>query len=190
MRNKPEAAPLVAKFRAKNYEPEGITFPTYIAVQVWAAAVEKAGTLELDPVIKTLQTNQFDTLLGRIGFDAKGDVTGYEPFVWYVWKGGHYRAAGPGEADRVRQRCSPEQANFGDDVGKTREVGSYQPNPCGDLERKPSFSAPFAHEALLQRTLWDGIGGALRCSGHSRRSTASPGKNSFYQKGDITLQGL
>ena len=95
LRNKPEAAPLVAKFRAKNYEPEGITFPTYIAVQVWAAAVEKAGTLELDPVIKTLRTNQFDTLLGRIGFDAKGDVTGYEPFVWYVWKGGHYEPLGP-----------------------------------------------------------------------------------------------
>jgi hypothetical protein len=90
LRNKPEAAPLVAKFRAKNYEPEGITFPTYVAVQVWAEAVERAGTLELDAVIETLRSHKFETLFGLIGFDAKGDVTGYEPYVWYVWKSGHY----------------------------------------------------------------------------------------------------
>ena len=97
LRNKPEAAPLVAKFRAKGYEPEGITFQTYIAIQVWAEAVEKAGTLELDAVIQSLRTHQFDTLFGRIGFDAKGDVTGYEPFIWYVWKGGHYAPVDPAE---------------------------------------------------------------------------------------------
>jgi branched-chain amino acid transport system substrate-binding protein len=97
LRNKREAAPLVAKFRAKNYEPEGITFPTYIAVQVWAEAVKKAGTLELDAVIETLRTSQFDTLFGTIGFDGKGDVTGYEPFVWYVWTDGKYVPVEPGK---------------------------------------------------------------------------------------------
>jgi branched-chain amino acid transport system substrate-binding protein len=95
LRNNPEAAPLVEKFRAKGYEPEGITLPTYIAIQVWAEAVEKAGTLKLDAVIESLRTNRFDTLLGQIGFDAKGDVTGYEPFVWYTWKGGHYEPLDP-----------------------------------------------------------------------------------------------
>jgi branched-chain amino acid transport system substrate-binding protein len=34
--------------------------------------------------------NEFDTVLGRIGFDAKGDLTGYETFVWNVWKDGKY----------------------------------------------------------------------------------------------------
>jgi branched-chain amino acid transport system substrate-binding protein len=92
LRNKPEAAPLVAKFRAKNYEPEGITIPTYISVQIWAEAVEKVGTLELNPVIDSLRTNQFDTLFGTIGFDEKGDVYGYEPLVWYVWQGDNYVA--------------------------------------------------------------------------------------------------
>ena len=29
----------------------------------------------------------FDTGLGRIGFDDKGDVTGVDSFVWYVGKG-------------------------------------------------------------------------------------------------------
>jgi branched-chain amino acid transport system substrate-binding protein len=97
LRNRPEAAPLVAKFRAKGYEPEGITLQFYIAMQVWAQAVEKAGTLELDAVIESLRTNQFDTLLGTIGFDAKGDVTGYDPFQWYIWKGGQYAPAEPAE---------------------------------------------------------------------------------------------
>jgi branched-chain amino acid transport system substrate-binding protein len=92
LRNQPEAAPLVAKFRARNYEPEGITIPTYVSVQIWAEAVEKAGTLELDRVIDSLRTNQFDTLFGTIGFDEKGDVYGYEPLVWYVWQGGNYVA--------------------------------------------------------------------------------------------------
>jgi branched-chain amino acid transport system substrate-binding protein len=97
LRNKPQAAPLVAKFRAENYEPEGITLPTYIAVKVWAQAVEKAGTLELDAVIEALRTSQFDTLFGEIGFDEKGDVYGYETLVWYVWHQGDYAPVGPAE---------------------------------------------------------------------------------------------
>jgi branched-chain amino acid transport system substrate-binding protein len=90
LRSEPTAAALVAKFRAQGYEPEGITLQNYVALRVWAEAVEAAGTLELDAVIKALRTNQFDTLFGTIGFDAKGDVTGYEPFEWYIWKGGQY----------------------------------------------------------------------------------------------------
>ena len=43
-------------------------------------------------------------MLGRIGFDDKGDVTGYETFVWYVWKDGKYApvepASSPSETDR------------------------------------------------------------------------------------------
>jgi hypothetical protein len=34
--------------------------------------------------------SRFDTVLGRIGFDQKGDVTGYDTYVWYVWKGGEF----------------------------------------------------------------------------------------------------
>ena len=36
--------------------------------------MEKAGSLELDAVVKTLRSDEFDTVLGRIGFDEKGDV--------------------------------------------------------------------------------------------------------------------
>jgi branched-chain amino acid transport system substrate-binding protein len=57
---------------------------SYAAVEVWAQAVAKAGTFEPRAVAKALRTHDFDTVLGRIGFDERGDVYGYEPFTWYV----------------------------------------------------------------------------------------------------------
>ena len=83
------AREVVDKFRAQDYEPMGYTLYTYGAVQVWAQAVEKAGSLELDAVVKTLHSDEFDTVLGRIGFDEKGDVTA-SGYVWYVWKNGEH----------------------------------------------------------------------------------------------------
>jgi branched-chain amino acid transport system substrate-binding protein len=40
-------------------------------------------------VIGALRSNQFDTVLGRIDFDEKGDLT-QQSWTWYVWKGGEY----------------------------------------------------------------------------------------------------
>ncbi|MEE9589638.1 MAG: ABC transporter substrate-binding protein, partial [Hyphomicrobiaceae bacterium] len=71
------------------FEPVGYTLYAYGAVQVWAQAVAKAGTFELDAVIEALQSHQFDTVLGKIGFDEKGDIT-TAGFIWYVWKNGAY----------------------------------------------------------------------------------------------------
>jgi branched-chain amino acid transport system substrate-binding protein len=80
------AADVVARFHAQGYEPPGFTLYAYAAVQVWAQAVEAAGSLDLDAVIKVMHSRQFDTVLGQIGFDAEGDVTGFEPWGWYVWQ--------------------------------------------------------------------------------------------------------
>jgi branched-chain amino acid transport system substrate-binding protein len=89
----PEAAEFAAKFTEGLRPP----FTTYAAFQVWAQAVEIAGTFETKAVAETLRAGEFDTVLGRIGFDEKGDVTGYEPFVWYVWKNGRYAPVEPGK---------------------------------------------------------------------------------------------
>jgi branched-chain amino acid transport system substrate-binding protein len=94
-RQDPEAAAVVAKFRAANFEPLGGTLNGYATVQVWAQAVEQAGTFELEPVAQTLRSKQFETVLGTIGFDPKGDVTGYDTFAWYVWKDGEYTPVDP-----------------------------------------------------------------------------------------------
>ena len=87
------AAPVVAEFRAEGYEPEGFTLYGYAVVQVWAQAVEKAGTFEAGAVVEALRHNEFDTVLGRLGFDEKGDVTGVNSFIWYVWSDSGYHPA-------------------------------------------------------------------------------------------------
>jgi branched-chain amino acid transport system substrate-binding protein len=89
LRRRAEAAPVVERFRASGLEPEVWTLYTYGAVQVWAQAVEKAGSLELQAMIASLREHQFDTVLGPIDFDDKGDVT-VQTSVWYVWRGGNY----------------------------------------------------------------------------------------------------
>ncbi len=85
----PVAKPVVQKFLKQGYKPEGYTLYSYGTVQVWAQAVEKAGSARLDAVAKVLKSSQFDTVLGRIGFDAKGDVTA-PGYVVYEWKQGKY----------------------------------------------------------------------------------------------------
>ena len=87
-RMNPSAAQVIANFKAQNYETESYTLYTYGAVQVWASAVKRADSTDLAEVVKVLRATQFDTVLGKIGFNNKGDVTapGYD---WYVWsKGG------------------------------------------------------------------------------------------------------
>ena len=88
-RKNPVAAPVVAKFKAQNYDPEGYTLYTYGAIQAWAQAVTKAKSFKTRQLIKTLRANKFDTVLGKIGFDKTGDVTA-PGYVWYVWKDGKY----------------------------------------------------------------------------------------------------
>ena len=90
-RGRAEAAPVVERFRASGYEPEGggFTLCTYGAVQVWAQAAEQAGTLELPAMIASLREHRFDTVLGPLEFDDKGDLT-IQPSIWWVWRNGTY----------------------------------------------------------------------------------------------------
>jgi branched-chain amino acid transport system substrate-binding protein len=89
------AASVVAKFRAEGYEPEGYTLYAYAVIQVWAQAVKIAGSFAADAVVDALRHNEFDTVLGRLGFDDKGDVTGVDSFIWYVWQDGGYAPVDP-----------------------------------------------------------------------------------------------
>jgi branched-chain amino acid transport system substrate-binding protein len=88
-RKNPAAAGVVKKFRAQKYEPEGYTLYTYGAIQAWAQAVTKAKSTNWKKVADTLRKNKYDTVLGKIGFDKKGDVTA-PGYVFYVWKDGKY----------------------------------------------------------------------------------------------------
>jgi branched-chain amino acid transport system substrate-binding protein len=88
-RQRAEAAPVVERFRASGFEPEGYTLYAYAAVQAWAQAAEHAGSLELQAMITSLREHQFDTVLGPIDFDEKGDLAVQNP-VWWVWRDGNY----------------------------------------------------------------------------------------------------
>jgi branched-chain amino acid transport system substrate-binding protein len=88
-RNMPSAQAAVAEFKAQGYDPEGYTLYTYAALQVFAQAADKAKSVKADDVAKALRANRFDTVIGQIGFDAKGDVIGPD-YVVYVWKDGKY----------------------------------------------------------------------------------------------------
>jgi branched-chain amino acid transport system substrate-binding protein len=88
-RRNPQAAAVVERFRAENFEPAGYTLLSYCAVQVWAQAIGKASSLEPKAVIAALHEQQFDSVIGRVDFDEKGDLTN-QSWVWYVWRGGEY----------------------------------------------------------------------------------------------------
>lgn len=89
-RKNPAAAAVVDRFRAAGIEPEGYTLYTYAAIQAWAKAAEEAGSADSPAVAEALRRASFDTVLGRLGFDQKGDVTGIDGFVWYEWSKGTY----------------------------------------------------------------------------------------------------
>jgi branched-chain amino acid transport system substrate-binding protein len=91
-RNLPSAKDVVDEFRKAGFEPEGYTLSTYAAIQVWAQAVAKAGTTDAKKVADALRSQSWDTVIGKLGFDAKGDLTS-STYVWYVFKGGKYSEA-------------------------------------------------------------------------------------------------
>jgi len=88
-RRNPEAAEVVGRLRAENFEPEGYTLYAYGAVQTWAQAVIFAEELSPEAVSDGLRANRFSTVLGEIGFDENGDVTA-PSYVWYRWTNGDY----------------------------------------------------------------------------------------------------
>ncbi len=83
------AKPVVDKLLAAGKTAEGYALYTYAAIQAWKTAVETAKTTDYDPVVKALDDGEFDTVLGKLSFDDKGDVT-LPGYVFYEWKDGKY----------------------------------------------------------------------------------------------------
>ena len=88
-REKPTAKAVVETFRKAGYEPEGYTLYTYAALQIWADAVKQAKSTDAAKVAEVMRKGNYDTVIGKIGFDAKGDVTS-PAYVWYKWHNGQY----------------------------------------------------------------------------------------------------
>ena len=96
-RKKPTAAAIVQKFKANNIDPEGYTLYAYGALQVWSQAVAKAKTTDPKKVMDTIKAGSWDTVLGTLQFDAKGDIKQLD-FVVYKWDpNGNYAEVGSGK---------------------------------------------------------------------------------------------
>src|SRR6201987_3455991 len=94
-RNKPTAASIVEKFKANNIDPEGYTLYTYAAIQVWSQAAAKAGTTDPKKVMETIKASAWDTVIGKMEFDAKGDIKQID-YVVYKWDSkGNYTEVNP-----------------------------------------------------------------------------------------------
>ncbi|WP_426615061.1 branched-chain amino acid ABC transporter substrate-binding protein [Bradyrhizobium sp. McL0616] len=96
-REKPTAKKIVDAFKAKNIDPEGYTLYTYAAMQVWSQAAKKAGTTDAKKVMETMKAGKWDTVIGPIEYDAKGDIKQLD-YVVYKWdaKGGYAEIKGNG----------------------------------------------------------------------------------------------
>jgi branched-chain amino acid transport system substrate-binding protein len=96
-RNKPPARAVVEKFKAKGIDPEGYTLYTYAAMQVWAQAVTKAGTTDAKKVADTIKGGEWDTVLGKMSFDEKGDIKAIDYVVYRFDDKGNYAELNPGK---------------------------------------------------------------------------------------------
>ncbi|MGV1013649.1 MAG: branched-chain amino acid ABC transporter substrate-binding protein [Methyloceanibacter sp.] len=92
-RKNPAAAEVVQRFKDKGIEPEGYVLYTYAAIQAWAQAVEKAASTASADVVKALNENEFDTVIGKFKFNDKGDPN-LPPYAVYRWSNGTYEEIG------------------------------------------------------------------------------------------------
>jgi len=83
------AAPVVEKFRAAKIEPEGYVLYAYAAMQLFEQAATKAGSTKFEPLNAAIHNGTFDTAIGKLAFDKKGNLA-TPGFVVYQWKDGKY----------------------------------------------------------------------------------------------------
>jgi branched-chain amino acid transport system substrate-binding protein len=89
VRDRPDAAAVIERFQSRGLGTRMGGLGAYATVQVWAQAVERAGTFESAAVARMLRRGRFDTVLGRVSFDRKGDLQG-AVWQWKAWTDGDY----------------------------------------------------------------------------------------------------
>jgi len=88
---------LVKTFReTRGFEPQGYTLYGYAAVQIFKQASELAKSFDPQIIAQAMHSGRvFNSALGDISFNAKGDINGYtvagkrrDTYVLYTWKKG------------------------------------------------------------------------------------------------------
>lgn len=84
-----DAAAVRVALRMRKLGPGTQGVAAYAAVEVWAQAVERAGTADPALVADELRRGRFHTVLGRVAFDEKGDLRG-AGWEMQIWSDGDY----------------------------------------------------------------------------------------------------
>ncbi|MGQ9367509.1 branched-chain amino acid ABC transporter substrate-binding protein [Azospirillum sp. ST 5-10] len=85
----PQAKPVVERLHAAGSDATGYTLYAYAAVQAWASAVTATGATDFAAVMPALRKGPHDTVIGKVSFDTKGDVTN-PAYRVYEWRDGRY----------------------------------------------------------------------------------------------------
>ena len=87
-RKNAKAKVIVDAFRAKKIDPEGYTLYTYAAMQILQQSMIATKSTDGKKIADYMhQGKPFDTVIGDISYDKKGDITRPD-YVMYVWKKG------------------------------------------------------------------------------------------------------
>jgi branched-chain amino acid transport system substrate-binding protein len=97
-RTNPKNKAIVDVFRKRGFDPQAYTLYSYAAVQIIKQAAEAAKSIEPRKVADVMHSGKvFDTVIGSISFDKKGDIAGdgylvdgvkKDRYVLYTWKPG------------------------------------------------------------------------------------------------------
>jgi branched-chain amino acid transport system substrate-binding protein len=96
-RTNPANKAILDLYRSKRmFEPQAYTLYSYAAVQIFKQAAEKANSLDPKKVAEVMRSGMvFNTVLGELTFDKKGDVSEYtvgkvkkDRYVLYTWRKG------------------------------------------------------------------------------------------------------
>jgi branched-chain amino acid transport system substrate-binding protein len=88
-RNLPAAQDVVEEFKQQGYDPAGYTLFSYAALQVFADAASQAKSLKFAELVRALHAHKYNTVVGPIAFDKKGDVLNPD-YALYLWHDGKY----------------------------------------------------------------------------------------------------
>jgi len=81
----PANADLVQAFKEKGQDPTGpFVMPSYAAVQIIAATIEKTGSTDPEEIAEVIRESTYETPIGTVAFDDKGDLKEFE-FIIYEW---------------------------------------------------------------------------------------------------------
>jgi len=84
-----DVATIRATFRLRGLGPGTGGLGAYAAVELWAEAVERAGTDDTAAVATELRYGHFQTVLGPVAFDPQGDLRG-AAWEMQIWTDGDY----------------------------------------------------------------------------------------------------